>query len=829
MIFFIAFYRGSLNCYLDGGVEGFIQPLIASIYKDGYTNDAGEYVEFDNSNNFFEKYSKIFDDYGGWANVFTQAAVGGGSSLIGEAFDLRKYLKGENKSTNAPSIKNSVDVDDDFDMDAKLNSLYNEIMNIMQYDEHGEYGELGNAQQLGPEFYGIEHELSDLNSELSEHSKIDTPEINNIDDDSTLNNTITQKDTIIEEATTKSESLHDSIPDDIKEINDIIDDTGKYKYEPINKVKNESNGQLYTVYSNYERYKEAQAAYILNVINSLDKDEKEIIKRYISESQLRSYKTMNGINRGTLFDYEEVNGKKVITGVSLYGIYSTQHYTLEEFTEMLKGKGMTLSDFVEQAKSDVQLLKRAIEKSPLTENMVLFRGVGEKFLKREFGVDLSTDNFDTINQKIMSKGILSDPSFLSSSATPTAGPFCSKDIQLILNCEKGTPALDFSQLGGITNEQELLLAPGQGFKITKVEKVNGKIRIYGDSINPKTVTNSLDPVSTPVATTASNIVSQSGKFNNYLDKEPVIKNMDELTDYISKTISQSSSEAMISPDGISKSAAALSKYIDSFLANDSVTGYYELLNVSGIEIPDDIKALILQETINNNKSLREAISLQADYEIASSLESLFGITDKSLIKKVKETLLGDSFIEDGIGASHNWDEYVSVMEPYFKAKVQSLIDSGKEPVIWSKIDDSCHEIMNHHFTTIENTTLGGEMYFLDSVYSNWNNSKNGPMLESLWEKLSKLYADACSSAINPKTGKKFTSIKTVELPELLSNSTFDTITMTKVIPETMEIVDSVDIDISDIAKFYDNSIGLDDTILTEIVFKEFLKKIKEAM
>jgi len=269
-----------------------------------------------------------------------------------------------------------------------------------------------------------------------------------------------------------------------------------------------------------------------------------------------------------------------------------------------------------------------------------------------------------------------------------------------------------------------------------------------------------------------------------------------------------------------------------------------------MEIDSDIKSLILQETINNNKQLRQVIFDQADSEIKASLENLFGITDDAIVKKVKAALLGDSFVEAGIGASHNWDEFISIMDSNFKTKVQSMIDSGQEPVIWSKIDDAYHEVMNGHYTTIENTTIGGEMYFLDLVYSNWNSATNGPMLEDLWGKLSKSYANACCEAVNPKTGTAFTSIKflypesyqmddcfgnlfkTVEFPEILSHSTIDTITMTKVISGTMQEVENVDIDISDIIKYYqahDVGLGADDIQLTEEVFKMFQDKVKEAM
>ena len=77
---------------LDGGAEGFIQPLIASIYKDGYYDEAGNYIEFQNSDDFLTKYGEIFNDYGGAKNVLTNAFVGSALSGLGEAFDLNtKY------------------------------------------------------------------------------------------------------------------------------------------------------------------------------------------------------------------------------------------------------------------------------------------------------------------------------------------------------------------------------------------------------------------------------------------------------------------------------------------------------------------------------------------------------------------------------------------------------------------------------------------------------------------------------------------------------------------------------------------------------------------
>ena len=76
----------------DGGAEGFVQPLLASVYKDGYYDDEGNYIEFKDSDNILDKYGEIFDDYGSWKNVLTNAVIGSGASFLGQALDLDRVL-----------------------------------------------------------------------------------------------------------------------------------------------------------------------------------------------------------------------------------------------------------------------------------------------------------------------------------------------------------------------------------------------------------------------------------------------------------------------------------------------------------------------------------------------------------------------------------------------------------------------------------------------------------------------------------------------------------------------------------------------------------------
>lgn len=94
----------------DGGVEGFVLPLITSIYKDGYYDDSGNYVYFTEQDGLFEKYLEVFDDNGGWTTVLTQATIGSATSLLGEAFDLSKYFK--NSKNMDKEISSEVEVPD---------------------------------------------------------------------------------------------------------------------------------------------------------------------------------------------------------------------------------------------------------------------------------------------------------------------------------------------------------------------------------------------------------------------------------------------------------------------------------------------------------------------------------------------------------------------------------------------------------------------------------------------------------------------------------------------------------------------------------------------
>lgn len=125
---------------IDAGVEGFVIPFIDSLYKDGYYDENGNYIEFTENQSMLERYSELFDDNGGWSTVLTQASIGSVASLIGEAFSLRKYLRNTKKKLQALT---------DFKTEMlKGNNSRPELINLM-YDTFNDAIDNGNTEAYG--------------------------------------------------------------------------------------------------------------------------------------------------------------------------------------------------------------------------------------------------------------------------------------------------------------------------------------------------------------------------------------------------------------------------------------------------------------------------------------------------------------------------------------------------------------------------------------------------------------------------------------------------------------------------------------------------------
>ena len=325
------------------------------------------------------------------------------------------------------------------------------------------------------------------------------------------------------------------------------------------------------------------------------------------------------------------------------------------------------------------------------------------------------------------------------------------------------------------------------------------------------------------------------------DGAPEFSSMNELMDYATKTVGE--------PDGIPKTAMAFLKFIHNQSSGSTFDGalYYSFMNlVSSCNLPVDQKVKVFNLLINSSEELRTSISLSAKSELTDVLASRFGITDPLVVGALYEALLGQYFVQNGLAQTYDWTDFGDMMDGLIDKVLQKSIDSGKEPVLWSGFDNEDHDTMDEHFTTIANTTING-LYFIETIFTNWDFDNQTYKVSDLWAKLSEVYAKNLSTVINPETGMPYETVKflypagvkvtesfgtlfkEVELPQLVKDGKIKTITLAETDPKTMEVIRTVDIDISYLGTYYSimskngNDPGLNDTI-----FDMFLDDVKEA-
>lgn len=306
---------------LDGGAEGFVQPLIASIYKDGYYDEDGNYIEFKDSDNFFDKYGEIFDDYGGVKNVFTNALIGGGASILGEAFDIGRFF---NKNAGSEVTAKLTDPDATVtlklgdEITTKLQSVNQNISNIKKFSNQSEIAQYFND----PRQYII----------------------------------------------SKLQSIYDSNPNNIK-LRQNLKQTAEYiKNTPVREIDAD------TLYKDYSKYLSKEDRKILkNLINS-DK----LTNNYtdIEQDLLQSYSKSSGpvitaYNRKATTNFSNIK----IDGTNINAI---NDYIGRSFGDI--GKYTKLSDYLDVDKF-VTALDNIIDKSPaLQDDLIVYRSVGDIFL-----------------------------------------------------------------------------------------------------------------------------------------------------------------------------------------------------------------------------------------------------------------------------------------------------------------------------------------------------------------------------------------------------------------------------------------------------------------
>lgn len=137
---------------VDGASDALIQPAVELIYKDGTYDTNGNYVKFDETESITSKYSKVFNENGGWNTVINSAKTGAIFSAASEAGGVAKYFKYddngatknainsvENTTNVSGAAKQAIDIDDSLKIisteTTKFNSNLTEGNNIYSKDQ----------------------------------------------------------------------------------------------------------------------------------------------------------------------------------------------------------------------------------------------------------------------------------------------------------------------------------------------------------------------------------------------------------------------------------------------------------------------------------------------------------------------------------------------------------------------------------------------------------------------------------------------------------------------------------------------------------------------
>ena len=467
----------------------------------------------------------------------------------------------------------------------------------------------------------------------------------------------------------------------------------------------------------------------------------------------------------------------------------------------------------------------------LTERTILYRGIDAPTWIP--GIDSSMDSTEIVNV-INSLGIgavvMGDNSFQSTTPVLGKGFTSYKPVVEVCSCPPGTEGAylgDYACLGDGEVEYTMQAGSGNRKVILGAREIDGKVYIFTEMIPESEVINSSIPLSDIV------IDSSVKSFTSESDLQTYIKSLYSETNPDTKLATKT-----------------ILKYIQDNASQSGMSGalYYEFLNMYDTGLDSAQNAALLTDVINSSSKLRQAIYDGALSEIKTVFGQRFGFSDAQC-QELLNTLLGDDFVQKGVGAGVNWESFRTQMSSAIRTKVQAGIKSGKEAVIWSGFDDETHDTMDSKYTTISNTSIGG-LTFLESVYMNWNSDVTPQKASDLWGIMSEEYAKACCLATD-ENGKRLSSIrflypsdttstgadlfgelfKSSELPQILESGIIDTIIMTKTNPDDMSIVSTVEVDIRDIREHYlkyKNIPGVKSSLLKSC-FDMLSTKVEEAM
>lgn len=419
---------------LDGAAEGFVQPALDGIYKDG-------------------TYAELFEEAGGWKNVATQAAVGAIGSTIGEAGSLAKNLMAGGEAAGAGVAAKKVDVDP--------NEAYKQLF----------------AESESPENYiaKITEKSGNPVPEASVGSSLDFTPVANESTGSPLPNSSIG-------ATRESGRVFSSYDEFLRETKAEAQawEQGLKATEYVS-----PQGKTYTMYDVMSGYIGESPSKPGNyqIVNS--------VQRAFDTAGVRSD---GKLDVGQMIDVlcdKTPDGKLAIDANGCYTMTTTGSfggktvYTYDPIADTIKspygtglgdgGSIIGMKGLVDRVTSETRAMNEAMASSALKENTVLYRGVDSNFLESR-GISM-TDTPEIIMQKLTKNGTadIQSQSFLS--ATPDShGGFTHKSVQLIMDTKAGTPVANFATINA--REKEVLISAGQSYKVTSVTCENGKIKIY---------------------------------------------------------------------------------------------------------------------------------------------------------------------------------------------------------------------------------------------------------------------------------------------------------------------------------------------------------------
>ena len=655
-----------------------------------------------------------------------------------------------------------------------------------------------------------------------------------------------QHDTIIEptiedagqhdaltDATAKVDEAHDVVTDaaeQVKEAENLVDSSSENNQAsvppvpPIVDIDSNANQSpikmeiseflaKYKGFKNIYEFKQKFSSLLSQWESSLTAREISLIENYTGNNEMEfgNYATVNSILRGIFFNSQD--GKIHIKRIG----GDEDSYTFSEFAYMVRSKyssAANLSDadaikfFVRGQIQAINDLSNAISKFELPEDILLERRIGGSSLVKLFNIDINNDSVEDVVRKINDGGYFRDNGFMSTSAGKSPGY---GNVVLKLGCKAGMSAVDITGNSKYSvGENEVLVNIGTTFRAVNAERVNGRLVIYLESIP------------------ANNIQVDS---------------MDSLKTFISDNINAS-------PNSIAKT---INNYFEQQMKNNASNSYlkqslyYDLLEISGMPgIDQTTMSEILSSVISNNKEMRSIIYEMAQEEIKQSFKDTLDIQNDADIKTLTDFILGESFVENGVG-NQNWDGFFNFIYDTVKESVAKSA-KNKEAILWSKLPTIA---LNQMYSTIENTTLGDTMYFLDLVYSNWNSQFSTlPPLEEFWGKMSKLYAEACSN-LKDQNGNPITKLKYIypgqdaigelfkkeELPTLLEKGVIKTLEVVKANvdetnPDLPKLTNekTIEIDLTELSNFYRKNLnkGVSKDILIEKVYSKFIELLHKG-